>query len=121
MNWFPPDVTPTKSDKSSMATLGLPIAIERGELNQVKVLLGLGADPNASDVFGISIMSKALNLADGENKRRILIELLMQGGNLDRKAITDSNFWGKHGGKKILPGRTRKLRLKGVTGDTPKV
>jgi hypothetical protein len=47
-------------------------------------------------------MSKALILPDSENKRKILIELLLYGGNITKKVISDANFWKGSGGKRVL-------------------
>jgi len=112
-NLFPGGSPSSSTEKNQMATLSLPAAIEKADLSGVKTLLDLGADPNNEDIAGICIMSKAIMLPDSENKRQIIIQLLMAGGNISKKVISDANFWkGGKRVKKFLPGATRKILLK---------
>jgi len=98
-NLFPPGFVPSRTDTREVSTLALPSAIEKADLHVIKDLLNHGADPNKEDLFGVCTMSKALILPDSENKRKILIELLLYGGNITKKVISDANFW-KGGSKK---------------------
>jgi len=115
---FPREEDKKGTNKNDMSTVLLPAAVDAQDKKKVTVLLALGADPNTTNIFGVSTMTTAMIKPESESKREILIALLSYGGRITPKVISDANFWKEKSGgrvKKILPGVTRKIRLTGKT------
>ena len=70
-------------------------AIVSGDLNRVNSVLG-SVNPNAKDMGGVPVISYAITLDDSDTKRRILIALLLAGGDINKATCAGRLF---NGGK----------------------
>jgi hypothetical protein len=85
---------PTRRDDVISAGF-LKDAIVSGDLNRVNSVLG-SVNPNAKDMGGVPVISYAITLDDSDTKRRILIALLLAGGDINKSTCAGRLF---NGGK----------------------
>ena len=98
-----PTAQPSRRDDVISAGF-LKDAIVSGDLNRVNSVLG-SVNPNAKDMGGVPVISYAITLDDSDTKRRILIALLLAGGDINKATCAGRLF---NGGKPKSKRKTRR-------------
>jgi hypothetical protein len=102
-----PTAQPSRRDDVISAGF-LKDAIVSGDLNRVNSVLG-SVNPNAKDMGGVPVISYAITLDDSDTKRRILIALLLAGGDINKATCAGRLF----NGGKLKSKSKRKTRRGG--------